>query len=274
MFTKIFISFSLIILSSTLLAQTNDEEYKVIDEVQIKCTYSLKYMRDSVNKESVNFEDMLLFIGDSVSKFQSINSYFRDSVLRAARFANASAELARLGGSRTNFAYQLFKNYPKNKMSFIDRIPPHNYFLIEQPLDLFKWHISRDTALISGYHCQKATTHFAGRDYVAWFTTEVPLSEGPYKFNGLPGLIVKIGDTRQQYVFELTSLERIKKHMPIVFPQRSYIKTTQMKFDKAYRNFLENFTERLARMGISLNLTDKDIKKRLSRNNNAIEIGY
>lgn len=274
MFSKIIVFSSFILFSSSLLAQTTNNKYKALDKVRIKCTYSLEYQRDSTRKESIGFEDMVLFIGDSVSEFQSLNSYFRDSVMRADRFANTAAALTQLSGSRTNFAYQLFKNYPGNKISFIDRIPPHDYFLIEQPMDLFNWHITQDTASISGYHCQKATTHFAGRSYIAWFTTEIPISDGPYKFNGLPGLIVKIGDTRQQYVFKMIRLEQIKTQIPIVFPERNYIKTTQMKFDKAYRDFLENFSERLARMGISLNLTDKDIKKRLSRNNNAIEIGY
>lgn len=274
MLSKIFVSFSLIIFSTSLCAQTSGDKFKVIDDARIKCTYLLEYQSDSANKESINFEDMILFIGDSVSVFQSMNSYLRDSVMRNTQFNNASVALASLSGYRTNFAYRLFKNYPRREMSFIDRIPPHNYFLIEQPMNLFGWKIVKDTATISGYHCQKATAHFAGRDYIAWFTTEIPLSEGPYKFNGLPGLIIEISDTRKQYIFKLTSLERIKKGIRIEFPERNYIRTTQKKFDKAYRDFIENFSERLARMGISLNLSEKDIKKRLSRNNNALEIRY
>ncbi len=274
MLSKIFVSFFLIIFSTSLWAQTSGDKFKVVDDARIKCTYLLEYQRDSTNKESINLEDMILFIGDSVSLFQSMNSYLKDSIMRSVQFINASVALAQLSGYRTSFAYQLFKNYPRKEMSFVDRIPPHDYFLIEQPMNLFNWKTGKDTATISGYHCQKATTHFAGRDYIAWFTTEIPLSEGPYKFNGLPGLIIKISDTRRQYIFKLTSLERVKKGIRIEFPERNYIRTTQKKFDKAYRDFVENFSERLSRMGISLNLSDKDIKKRLSRNNNAIEIRH
>lgn len=274
MFSKIFVLISLIIFNSTLLAQTNISKYKTLDQVKIKCTYLLKFQGDSSKKESVNFENMILLIGDSVSKFQSLNSYLRDSIKTNAQFSNAFEGMTQLKSYSTKFLYKIFKNYPKNNMSLTDKIPPKNYFLIQQPLKLFIWNITNDTLSILGYHCQKATTHFAGRNYIAWFTTEVPVSEGPYKFNGLPGLIVKIGDSRQQYVFELTGLERIKTQIPILFTERNYIKTTQKKFDKAYRNFIVNLRERMARMGITLNLSDKYLKKKLSRNNNSIEIGY
>lgn len=33
---------------------------------------------------------------------------------------------------------------------------------------------------------QKATCDFAGRKWIAWFTTEIPIQDGPYKFYGLP----------------------------------------------------------------------------------------
>ena len=52
---------------------------------------------------------------------------------------------------------------------------------------------------------QKAATSFAGRDWVEWLAPEIPISDGPYKFNGLPGLIVLLHDTRNHYRFALTS---------------------------------------------------------------------
>jgi GLPGLI family protein len=47
---------------------------------------------------------------------------------------------------------------------------------------------------IGNWEAQKATTEFGGRKWTAWFCEEIPLSDGPYKFKGLPGLIVKISD--------------------------------------------------------------------------------
>jgi len=62
MLSKIFVSFFLIIFSTSLWAQTSSDKFKVVDDARIKCTYLLEYQRDSTNKESINLEDMILFI--------------------------------------------------------------------------------------------------------------------------------------------------------------------------------------------------------------------
>jgi GLPGLI family protein len=54
---------------------------------------------------------------------------------------------------------------------------------------------------------KKATTEFAGRTYVAWYTTEISIADGPYKFHGLPGLILSIYDTNKHYQFTVSSIK-------------------------------------------------------------------
>ena len=72
-----------------------------------------------------------------------------------------------------------------------------------------KWIYSEDEPMdIFGYRCNKATVNFAGRDYTAWYTLDVPASFGPYKFRGLPGLIVKLEETNGMYIWEMISLSR------------------------------------------------------------------
>lgn len=69
------------------------------------------------------------------------------------------------------------------------------------------WEIKTDTLTVSGYRCQKALLDFRGRSYVAWFTNEIPIPLGPYKYRGLPGLIVKISSlpsNHDAYQFEYT----------------------------------------------------------------------
>lgn len=55
-----------------------------------------------------------------------------------------------------------------------------------------RWNILDETKKIHNYTCQKAETTFRGRNYEAWFTTDIPIPDGPWKFRGLPGLIVYI----------------------------------------------------------------------------------
>src|SRR5690606_15007177 len=54
----------------------------------------------------------------------------------------------------------------------------------------------------------KATTHFAGRKWIAWFASEIPFQDGPYKFRGLPGLIFQIEDADKFHVFTLQSISK------------------------------------------------------------------
>lgn len=74
------------------------------------------------------------------------------------------------------------------------------------------------------YTLQKATTTFGGRDWTAWFCKEVNLGEGPYKFRGLPGLIIEVADDKNNFIFKLIK---------------------SMKFQKTYgAKFLESFSGR------------------------------
>lgn len=68
----------------------------------------------------------------------------------------------------------------------------------------------------------KATCRFRGRDYEAWYTPEIPRSEGPWKLQGLPGLILKASDNRQHYTFVCTGIEKARKEEAILFAGSEY----------------------------------------------------
>ena len=98
-----------------------------------------------------------------------------------------------------------------------------------------------DTLLL-GHRCQKATCHWRGRDYVTWFAPDIPVRRGPWKFGGLPGLILKVYDTQHLYVFEAVAIE--KGTFPICqYPKDEFKKSTRLhtwKLQVAYnRNYLK-----------------------------------
>ncbi|MFW2135930.1 GLPGLI family protein [Chryseobacterium sp. TY4] len=61
------------------------------------------------------------------------------------------------------------------------------------------------------WDCQKARTDVAGRKWTACFTSSIPLQDGPYKFRGLPGVIVKITKHNESIAFELKAIQNISK---------------------------------------------------------------
>lgn len=81
------------------------------------------------------------------------------------------------------------------------------YIVTEEKIPVINWKLTNDVRLIKGYNCKKATTHFRGRDYIAWFTTDISIEAAPWKFVGLPGLVIDIEDTRQQVKIYFEKIE-------------------------------------------------------------------
>jgi len=66
---------------------------------------------------------------------------------------------------------------------------------ILDPMSLFIWElIPNETKNILGYECNKAKIKFRGRDYYAFYTKEIEIKDGPWKWNNLPGLILEVNE--------------------------------------------------------------------------------
>ncbi|MCM1484338.1 MAG: GLPGLI family protein [Muribaculaceae bacterium] len=81
-----------------------------------------------------------------------------------------------------------------------------NLYYVE-PLPLMNWEIGTGTKTVCGYECIEAKCHWRGRDYTAWFAPEIPAPYGPWKFGGLPGVIMEIYDSGREYTFEAVAVE-------------------------------------------------------------------
>lgn len=102
-----------------------------------------------------------------------------------------------------NKPYFVFKDFDQDVLFTSDFYHVKSVKLIKDTLNNFNWTITSEIQKIGGYNCTKATTSFRGRTYVAWFTKEVNIKNGPWKFSGLPGLIVNVYDTDKMYNYEL-----------------------------------------------------------------------
>src|SRR5699024_165712 len=102
------------------------------------------------------------------------------------------------------------------------------------------WEMMDSTKTIGKREAHKATVHFGGRDWVAWFTFGVPIQDGPYVFSGLPGLILELYDTKNDYHFNVISIEKLKKPFLVNSGDRGDKQITKRKFKKAYKNFRQH----------------------------------
>ncbi len=93
----------------------------------------------------------------------------------------------------------------------------NNKFIYKEKAPKMVWNITNKTKKIDGIKVQKATIHFRGRNYIAWFAPEIPVSLGPWKLNGLPGLIIEAYDVNKELLFLFKKLE-IPYRKAINFP--------------------------------------------------------
>ncbi|MCL6218672.1 GLPGLI family protein [Zunongwangia pacifica] len=199
---KIIFVFSLFILYVIPLNAQNKLNYRV--------TYTLTFKLDSTGLESSKSETMWLFANRESSLFLSRGVALKDSmaVIKNAVDVGSERWKSKMKATKSEFNYRVFKNKAENKMGYGIKLLSDKLYYLES-LDDIQWEIQPDAKEIAGYQVQKATTSFGGRDYVAWFTPEIPLSDGPYKFAGLPGLILEIQDTEAEYVFEFAGFEEL-----------------------------------------------------------------
>lgn len=85
-----------------------------------------------------------------------------------------------------------------------------NKFYVQDSMNLFKWELNDSTQTILGYSCKGATTTFRGRKYIAYYTSEIPLFDGPWKFQGLPGMILKVSNIEdgEDYSFKCVNITK------------------------------------------------------------------
>jgi GLPGLI family protein len=106
------------------------------------------------------------------------------------------------------------------------------------------WTMEEDTLTVTGYLCQKATCRFRGRNFTSWFTMDIPIQNGPWKFGGLPGLILKVYDDDRLYEFECMKIENFKQKYPITVYSgcKNYEKTNRQKLHKLVKTMHDYFS--------------------------------
>lgn len=268
---RIFTLLSTLIFFSVFFAHSQGN---IKDNSNYKAIFEVTYQTDSTDVNSKRVENMQLLLGEKYSLFQSVNSIYNDSVKGA--LATSSIDISTAVNrvmnetKKTRFNYKILKNSEETLVFdtfFSDKF-------IYSDNEKLNWQLLNENKLIDGYKCQKAKTEFAGRNYIAWFTAEIPQSDGPYKFKNLPGFIVEIYDEEAQYHFKL--IEFVKSNQVFLFDQNKGQKVTKKDFFKAYNNFKKSFISQLYQRGISIDGSNsREIQKRIQKSrNNEIEIRY
>lgn len=139
----------------------------------------------------------------------------------------------------------LFKDYAIREVTESLTSIQENRYVIDDQLHPMKWEISGETKNIEGISVTKARCAHRGRWYTAWFAPAIPISNGPWKLGGLPGLILEAYDDEKEVVFLFKSLKQIG-NLPISLPPskgrkvslETYLELNE-KETKQYFEFIE-----------------------------------
>jgi len=114
---------------------------------------------------------------------------------------------------------------------------PHYY---TEPLGEQMWDIVEDSiTTVLGYECLMAKSDYHGRSWTAWFAHEIPLSFGPWKLRGLPGLILK-AETEGGFSFMATNLERTDRAITHMYSEGDYSPISRIKAQENQEFFVNN----------------------------------
>lgn len=222
-------------------------ERTVIDHASMRVLYALN--AQDINKMNTYIDLGQLQIGKTCAKYCSVFAEEADNTFQKwwKEHPNAGASKRDLGMKGRNAS--IWSEYQWSALFFKgDTLTEwatmpfqiFQHYQYSEPYPTMKWTLQQETETICEHKCQKATCHWRGRDFIAWFTKDIPVRKGPWKFGGLPGLILKVYDTNRFYTFEAIGIE--KGNFPIYqYPKKMYGKSSRQKVWKLQGDLNRDF---------------------------------
>ncbi|MDD4437741.1 MAG: GLPGLI family protein [Tissierellia bacterium] len=232
-----------------------------LEDAHLRVWYEFIHEITRGNKGETIKDTMVLVVGDNYSvyydwtreiKYKQMISQL-DNAKKTTKFityksnagfeeiANNDSQLFEFTLNRDNS--EILKDRKKGMIITTDLddadIGDEKLYLLEEKIPFPKWQLQDETLEVMGYKCQKATCNFRGRNYTAWFTMDIPVNDGPYKFYGLPGLILMIEDSGKLFCFKAVGLEQLNNTEIISENKEDYIKCTPKQYKSIKKRMRE-----------------------------------
>ena len=207
-----------------------------IGDSKIHIEYELLAVCDTMS--STKYQDKVIcLISDDLYWTLGESSWV--SNMRATHQLTGSPDASKYNrseGCTEIFASSVYRDLKTGNLINCGLIPEisNTIFRYDEKLPEMNWKLTGETEEVAGYLCQKAVTRYAGRNWTVWFSPEIPVDCGLWKFNGLPGLIMKAADSKEEYVFTLTSIEQKQENITR-YPKREKI-VSRKEYRKTEKN--------------------------------------
>jgi len=220
-------------------------------------------MNDTLTQEYSTPEEYILFKIDEESWFLNRYAYHNDSI-----YYSYMNEMGPNTGTQESVNLYV-QNYASKQKKYISDLRVLKNFKSQHSKTILyntsnrhylkeafklKWKLHPEKDSIAGILCYKASTRHGGRSYTAWYSPQIPIQDGPYVFQGLPGLITKVVDDDKIYSFELKTFQLkpekpiflfpfINEDYPIQLDRQTYIRSSRKeKENPNYRLYYKKIT--------------------------------
>ena len=221
-----------------LIASTPFFSQKGVDINDLLITYQLDYKNDSTASGYTNHDNYYLNISENAEKsiFISVNKKKSDSLAKIGGIY-ALFELKKI---KLDSSYKIFYNSKSRDLFTIDDVGSNQFYYVSKNYRI-TWKITDERKKILNYNCIKATSEIFGRKWTAWFISDLPIPEGPYKFKDLPGLIAEIYDDHFNYKFSILEIKKSNEVLTgYIDPIKNAKEITVKEFNKMKKEMYEN----------------------------------
>ena len=245
---KILMLLSVVLFSIAVAAQENIPF--------VECHYAEKFRDNLLKKDKYRQDEMVLRISKTSSEFFSLwrrsRNEIQDSILaRGGSREDVLAAREKIIYPLSNQYQTIYKNLPQRGMlTYTDKIFGKKYLYTEKQ-EMPQWKILQEKKVVANHSCQKAEATYLGRKWIVWFTAEIPISDGPWKLWGLPGLILEAADVDNDYQFTCIEIKNLSHGKEIKVPKAQYVKCTKAQHIKVITEYEEDANKFIQRQGVS-----------------------
>lgn len=228
---KLCLILTLALVGNTLAQESNDSI------AVSRFFYSTKILKDPQKTDQITEGVAILDINQSNSRFTDYGSLQRSEFMTISKTDKSLSRMDimnKLRQFKSGFAWSIYSNADENKF-YLEQSRQKYYY--KEDKNSIKWTIAPEVTQWEGYKVQEATTSYGGRVWYALFTTDIPALNGPYKFNNLPGFVVKAWDAAGEYAFEFTNSQNIKLAKDALDGLANYEEVSKKQAKKADKVF-------------------------------------
>lgn len=212
--------------------------FSILFSQNVRVTYDYRYKIDSTDLKTITSEIMILDVSKNQSIFISSAKYEYDSLANAKNFSQKIHNALPFALDKSKVKEYVTKDYLSHKVLLHTQVGSQSYVVPEQKK--LEWTVLNDMKNIRGINVQKATSMYLGRKWTAWFSNEFAIQDGPYKFMGLPGLILELYDDNFQHHFSMLGILKSNSNYEHKNQALRETEISDKDFNKLWKDFLKN----------------------------------